>query len=396
VVARAGDVEERSELPSVTLIEGFGVIDEAVAERRPDGWSPWKIGALLVAACAVVALAVSLLLGDGDEAVPEPTTTVPPPSTSAAPPRTTLPPPVASDVAQLPGVRPSATLIALAEGELYELDLLTGQARRAEQDVQLDRLFDLDGDLVALAGRELVRLDPEQASVLPILEGVMDVAPGHGPASIVSIGRDGNGVVARVLGADGVFRAGARLPGEAIVHGAVGDRLVVELAGAVVITDGTDDEGGVVALGTGRVLALGADRVVWLSCEVSGCVIVVSDAAGTVVGSVPVPDVLAAAAPDRWTELGLLSPDGRRIAIRLTHGNGSVRGVVVVDLETGAGVHSPELGIELGRPAWSPDSRFVLYPFDGDLMVWDVTAADGQLPSGRAILRIPLSDVLLR
>ena len=111
---------------------------------------------------------------------------------------------------------------------------------------------------------------------------------------------------------------------------------------------------------------------------------------------VELPPELLAASPDRWGEQGLMSPDGNRIAVRLLHGNGTPAGVVIVDLAEDWGRHSPEIGIDLGDMAWAPDSRFLLYTLDNDVMVWDVEAAEGELPSGRAHIGEPLGQLILR
>jgi hypothetical protein len=398
VTSRGIEVEEAPELPSVVLIEGFGVVEEAVAERQVRPGYPWKIGAAVAVLLVAVVIALNLLSGDEAPAEEAVATTTPPVATTAPPPvRTTLPPPAAdAEVAQLPGIRPAAQLVGMAEGDLYQLDLTAGDTALTATDVVVDELFDLDGALVVRSGRGLWRLDAADGSTLPIAEGVSDLVRGYNPASIVSITRDFDGVVARILGPDGVFRAGARLPGEAIVHGAIEDRLVVSLAGSIITTDGTANPEGVVDLGTGRVLGLGTDRIARLACRAEGCTIQTINLFGLLLAEVPTPEILAGAAPERWTDLGWISPDGSKLLIGLRQGNGSISGAVAVDLITGVGVHSPELGVDFGTPAWAPDSRFVLYPFDGDLMVWDVTAVEGQRPSGRAHVGVVLDDVSLR
>ena len=395
-MASAGTgVGERAELPSVVLVEGFGVVNEALAERRLEPGAPWKIGAALVLLVVAIGLIISLLAGDDPVTVAEPTTTLAPPTTRA-PVRTTLPTPVASaEGVVLPGVRPQARLIAAVEGDIYQLDLVTGRGAVSAVEPTVDQLFELDGVLVIRSDRELLRLDPD-GTVRLLADGVSELVSGHGPASVVSIVRDGDGVVARILGPDGVFRAGARLPGEAIVHGSVQDRLIVGLAGSVVATTGAADPDATIVIGSGRVLALSDTTVTRLVCAVDGCLVVTSSLLGDVLLEVPLPEPLASAAPERWSNLGSLSPDGTRLVIRLQHGNGSVHGAVMVDLVTGVGRHSPELGVNFGVPAWAPDSRFVLYPFDGDVMIWDVEALDGQLPSARASIRLNLTDLTLR
>lgn len=399
VAVRGVEVGEAPELPPVALIEGFGVVDEAVAERKVQPGYPWKIGAGAVGVLVMIVLLLNLLSGDdapaGDA---ESGTTLPVATTSPPPPvRTTLAPPtVTAEVAGLPGVRPAAQLTGVAGRDLYQLDLASGATSLTVTDSVVDQLFDLDGVLLARSGRSLLRLDPVDGTMLPIAEGVTDLARGYSPASMVTITRDGSGVVARIIGPDGVFRAGARLPGEAVVHGAIDDRLIVTFAGSMITTDGTVSPEGVVELGSGRVLGLGLDRLTRVVCRAEGCTIQTIDLTGLLLAEVPVPEILEGAAPARWSELGRLSPDGLKLLIELRHGNGSIGGAVVVDLVTGVGVHSPELGVDFGTPAWAPDSRFVVYPFDGDLMVWDVTAVEGQLPSARAPIDIVLDDVSLR
>jgi len=400
VAVRSPGIDEIPELSSIVLVEGFGVVDETVAERRLAPGPPWKFGALLVVLLAVVALVVSFVVGSDDEAAepePEPAPPTLPQVRETIPPRTTLPT-VASEtgITDLPGLRPAAAVTALLDGDLYRLDLESGESSTLETERPMEELFVLDGVLVARAGRDLVRVEPEDGSMRLLAEGVSTLLPGYAPASIVSVSRDSAGIVARVLGPDGVFRAGARLPGEALVHGSVEDRLVVSMAGSVVLTDGTGTEEGTIDLGPGRVLAIGPTRIARLVCDLSGCLIVSTDPAGEPLGEIPLGEVLGASAPERWSQLGWMSPSGTSMLLRLAHGNGALTGAVVVDLETGEERHSPEIGTDLGIPAWAPDSRYVIYPFHGDLMIWDTDSLSGQLRSSRASLRLDLSDINLQ
>ena len=390
------DLDEQPELPTVELLDGFGTVEEAVAERAISTGPRWRLGAVIVAAVAIVAVVVSVVGGDDE---PAPPTTTPSPTTAAPPTtipvRTTLAPPQAAETSvTLPGVRPAAGLVGLSDGAVFTLDLATGETATLETPVALDRLFLVGESLLGLDGRELIRIDPD-GTVRSLAQGVSQVERGYGPDSVVSVNRDGSGVVARVLGPDGVFRAGARLPGEAVVYGAVADHLVVGVAGRVLATTGQENST-VLDLGSGRVVGLGVDRVARLVCDLESCRIVLTDLAGAIFLEVPLPEILSSVSAQRWSRVGWLSPSGERLMVELTQGNGSVRGAVVVDLVTGVGQHSPELGIDFDTPAWSPDSRFVLYPFDSDVFVWDLDAAPGQLRSARAILGVPITDIYMR
>ncbi len=394
------EVDEVPELPSIVLVEGFGVVEEAVAERKLDPGTPWKFGGALVVLLAAMALLVSFVVGSGDDSADaelDAAPPAPPVVRETVAPRTTLPAVASpSGITDLPGLRPAANVTAILDGALYRLDLDSGAAETIETEQPLEELFVLDGIVVARAGRDLVRVEPDDGSMRVLANGVGELLAGYAPASIVSVARDSEGIVARVLGPNGVFRAGARLPGEAQVHGSVRDRLVVTLAGSVLVTDGTGTDDGTVELGPGRVLAIGANRITRLVCQLDGCLIVSTDPSGTLLGEVVLGEVLASSAPERWSGLGALSPNGTSLLVQLIHGNGSLSGAVVVDLITGEERHSPELGTDFGDPAWAPDSRFVVYPFDGDLMLWDTQSQAGQLRSSRASLRLDLSDIALQ
>lgn len=396
MAGRTSEPIEVPELPSIELIEGFGTVEEAVAEREVPTGAPWRLGALVVGIVAAGALVVSLIVG-GDDGTAAPTTTAVPATTAIAttiPPRTTLPAPASDPALVLPGIRPSARLTALVGTQIYQLDLTTGAAQLDDVGIEFDRLFLVDDVMLGLDGRELVRVQ-DDGRVLPLAGGIGEVRRGYSPASLVSSTRDGGGVVARILGPDGVFRAGARLPGEAVVYGALEDRLIVGLAGRVLATTGQENET-LFDLGTGRVVGLGDGLVALLRCDLDGCRVVTVTVAGAEVLEVPLPEPLKSAATERWNVVGELSPSGDRLLVELRHGNGSVSGAVVVDLVTGEGQHSPELGVDFGAPAWGPESRFVVYPFDTDLFVWDVEALEGQLRSARAVLGVQVSDVALR
>lgn len=374
------------------------------------------------------------------------TTTSPPP-----PPRTTLPPPTVLDrpVGELPPVRPDAEVVATLAGDptgdvrglLFRLDLLTGEASYIPLPGLPHTLADLDGAIVVGIGRDVFRVDPQTGDTVVIAADVQQVLPAYSPPGIVAVVRGTEHLFARVVGPDGVFRSAVQMPNEATVHGALGDHVVVSMAGRVMALDGRNPA---LQLGAGRVLAVGDGRVVRLHCEEYGCQItetafsasvgpdrrdewcteMCSDASGRFgerddqaelaadcetfceiypisTGSiseriVDLPAELLWAAPDRWSEQGVISPDGNRLALRLQHGNGTPIGVVVVDMAEEWGRHSPEIGVDLGHMAWSPDSRFLLYTLDTDVMVWDVEAKPGQLPSGRAHIGEPLEYLMLR
>ena len=436
----------------------FASVQETVVERRPSSVPRLATFAVLVAALALAALVVAWVRS-GD---PEPetadaaaTTTEPPAATTttvpARPPRTTLPPPMALDgpVGELPPARPAAELVATLAGDptgnvsgyLFQLDLVTGAAQYVPLPGLPHTLVDLGGAVVVGIGRDVMRVDTGSGDTVVIAEDVTEVLPAHNPPGIVAVVRGTEQLFARVVGPDGVFRSAVQMPNEAVVHGALGDHVVVSMAGRIMALDGRN---AALQLGAGRVLAVGDGHVVRLQCEDYGCQItdtsfsatvgedrrddwcedICEEAAGrfgerddqaemaddctTFCEGYPIstgaiterrvelPPELLAASPDRWGEQGLMSPDGNRIAVRLLHGNGTPAGVVIVDLAEDWGRHSPEIGIDLGDMAWAPDSRFLLYTLDNDVMVWDVEAAEGELPSGRAHIGEPLGQLILR
>lgn len=436
----------------------FASVQETVVERRPSSAPRLAVFASLAAALAVAALVVAWVRSDGepDAALAPTTTTTEPPATTtttapAQPLRTTLPPPTALDAAvgELPPARPAAEMIATLAGDptgdirgfLYQLDLLTGEARFVPLPGLPHTLVDLDGALVVGIRRDVLRVDIDSGDTVVIAEDVAEVLPAYSPPGIVGVVRGTEHLFARVVGPDGVFRSAVQMPNEAIVHGALGDHVVVSMAGSVMALDGRN---AALQLGTGRVLAVGDGHVVRLQCEEYGCQItdisfsatvgpdrrddwceeICAEASGrfgerddqaelaqdcsTFCEGYPIstgviserrvelPAELQAASPDRWSEQGLMSPDGNRIALRLLHGNGTPAGVVVVDLAEDWGRHSPEIGVDLGDMAWAPDSRYLLYTLDNDVMVWDVEAAEGELPSGRAHVGEPLGQLILR
>lgn len=437
----------------------FAGVQESVIERQPSPTpSRWIVLVVLVAALGVAALAVAWVRssdGEPDAAAAATTTTEPPATTTTAgpaqPPRTTLPPPTALDtpIGGLPPARPSAELIGTLVGDptsnvrgfLFQLDLLTGAATYVPLPGAAHTLVDVDGSVVVGVGRDVMRVDTGSGDTVVIAEDVTEVLPAFSPPGIVAVVRGTEHLFARVVGPDGVFRSAVQMPNEAVVHGALGDHVVASIAGRVMALDGRNSA---LQLGAGRVLAVGDGHVVRLQCEEYGCQITDTSFSATVGGDrrddwcedicdeasgrfgerddqaemaqdcatfcegypistgaiterrVELPDELVAASSDRWSEQGLMSPDGNRIALRLLHGNGTPAGVVAVDLAEGWGRHSPEIGVDLGHMAWAPDSRFLLYTLDNDVMVWDVDAAEGELPSGRAHIGEPLGQLILR
>lgn len=436
----------------------FASVQETVVERRPSGTPRLAVFAILAAALAVAALVVAWVRSDDgpDASLAATTTTTEPPATTTTteaprPPRTTLPPPTAldADVGELPAVRPAAEMVATLAGDptgnvrgfLYQLDLLTGAAQYVPLPGLPHTLVDLGEAVVVGIGRDVMRVDTSSGNTVVIAEDVTEVLPAYSPPGIVAVVRGTEHLFARVVGPDGVFRSAVQMPNEAVVHGALGDHVVVSMAGRVMALDGRNAP---LQLGAGRVLAVGDGHVVRLQCEDYGCQItdisfsatvgldrrddwceeICEEASGrfgerddqaelaedcsTFCEGYPIatgaiserrvdlPPELRAASPDRWNDQGLMSPDGNRIAVRLLHGNGTPTGVVVVDLAEDWGRHSPEIGIDLGHMAWAPDSRFLLYTLDNDVMVWDVEAAEGQVPSGRAHVGEPLEHIFLR
>ena len=438
----------------------FAGVQESLIERHPSPVPPRLIaGLVLVVALGIAAVAVAWLRGSDDEfaeAEAAATTTTEPPastSTTAPPrsPRTTLPPPTELDtpVGDLPPVRPAAELIGTLTADptdsppawLYQLDLTSGKVTFVPLPGLPHTLEELDGVVVVGIRRDVMRVDLNSGDLVLLAEDVEQLRPAYSPPGIVAVVRGTENLFARVVGPDGVFRSAVQLPNEAVVHGALGDHVVVTLAGRVMAVDGRNEA---LQLGSGRVLAVGPGNVVRLRCEERGCQVIATAFSATVGADrrdewcdeicgeisgdsttdgtqsvsaedcvtfcegypiatgniaeryVDLPSELLAASPDRWSEQGLLSPDGSRLAVRLRHGNGSVVGIVVIDLDEEWGRHSPELGIDLGGMAWAPDSRFLLYTLAHDVMVWDVEAGAGEVPSGRAHIGEPLEDIILR
>ena len=438
----------------------FSGVQESLIERRPSPVPPRLIaGLVLVAALAISAITVAWIRGGDDElaeAEITPTTTTEPSAATTTtapsrPPRTTLAPPTELDtpVGNLPPVRPAAQLIGTLardstdspSGLLYALDLASGTATFVPLPGLAHTLTELDGVVVVGIGRDVMRVDLESGDLVLLAEDVEQLLPAYSPPGIVAVVRGTEHLFARVIGPDGVFRSVAQLPNEAVVHGALGDHVVVTMAGRVMAVDGRN---AALQLGAGRVLAVGSGNVVRLHCEEYGCQIIATafsatvgverreqwcdeicseiagdssadgtsgasaeDCATVCEGSpiatgniaerhVDLPDVLLAVSPDRWSEQGLLSPDGSRLAVRLRHGNGSPIGIMVVDLDEEWGRHSPELGVDLGQMAWAPDSRFLLYTLADDVMVWDIEAGPNEVPSGRAHVSEPLEAIILR
>lgn len=436
----------------------FASVQEAVVERRPSSAPRLAVFAILAGALVVAALAVAWVRSDEgpDASLAATTTTTELPATTTTtaptqPPRTTLPPPTALDasVGELPPARPAAEMIATLAGDptgnirgyLFQLDLVTGAAQYVPLPGLPHTLVDLNGAIVVGIGRDVMRVDTRSGDTVVIAEDVTDVLPAHNPPGIVAVVRSTEHLFARVVGPDGVFRSAVQMPNEAVVHGALGDHVVVSMAGRVMALDGRNSA---LQLGAGRVLAVGDGHVVRLQCEDYGCQITDTSFSATVGADrrddwcediceeasgrfgerddqaelaqdcatfcegypiatgaiserrVELPAELRAASPDRWSEQGLMSPDGNRIALRLLHGNGTPAGVVVVDLSQDWGRHSPEIGVDLGGMAWAPDSRFLLYTLDNDVMIWDVDAAEGELPSGRAHVGQALGELVLR
>ena len=438
----------------------FAGVQESVIERQPSSAPPrLVVMVVLIAALALAAVAVAWVRSGGDEpdaAIAATTTTTEPPATTTtvAPertPRTTLPPPTVLDgpIGDLPPARPAAELLATLAGDptgnvrgfLFRLDLVSGSAQYVPLPRLPHTLVELGGAVVVGIGRDVMRVDLQSGNLVVIADDVTEVLPAYSPPGIVAVVRSSEHLFARVVGPDGVFRSAVQMPNEAVVHGALGDHVVVSMAGSVMALDGRNQA---LQLGAGRVLAVGDGHVVQLQCEEYGCQItdtsfsasvgddrrddwcddICAEASGRfgerdnqaemeancatlcedypiVTGAiterrVELPAELLAASPDRWSEQGLMSPDGNRIALRLLHGNGAPAGVVVVDLEEDWGRHSPEIGVDLGAMAWAPDSRYLLYTLDNDVMVWDVEAAEGELPSGRAHVGEPLEQLVLR
>ncbi len=436
----------------------FSSLQETVIERRPSSSMPrLAVFAILAVALIIAALFVAWVRNDDEPeaAAPATTTTTEPAATTTTtaprPPRTTLPPPAALEgsIGALPPVRPAAEIVGTlagdpssnVAGELFQLNLVTGAARAISLPGPPHTLFGLDGAIAVGIGREVVRVDPDSGNTVLIAEGVSEVLPAYGPSGIVAVARGSEHLFARVVGTDGVFRSAVQIPNEAVVHGALGDHVVVSMAGRIMALDGRNNS---LNLGAGRVLAVGDSRVVILQCEEYGCQItdtsfsatvgaerrddwcdeicaeaskrfgprddqadMIQDCA-TVCDSYPLatgaisrrrvelPAELRAAPAQRWSEQGLISPDGNRVALRLAYGTSVQSGVVVVDLSEDWSRHSPEIGIDLGHMAWAPDSRFLLYTFEDDVMVWDVEAAEGESPSGRAHIGEPLGPIILR
>jgi len=358
-------------------------------------------GGLLVAAFALI---VGLVAGGGSPqslALAEAPTTVPSASsvpTTAGPPQLTLPEALMAglgDTVRLPAARPAAELVGISGSTVVRLDLVSGVAviEAGPKGVEGATILDVDGALIVFTSTRLVRITSD-GTALELASGVHEVHRAFEPAGVVTVSRDALGQAVRLIGADGAFRAGIRVSPLVRVVGAMGDRFILEAGGHVVASDSS----GSISLGSGKVLAIGATSIVRATCDIDPfCSLVTGTVDSPQIYSVAVPSELGLLDPMFWGEGAELSPDGSRLSFYIRYGNGSSRGLLVVDLAEGTTVHSPEVSPGFGSYAWAPDSRFVLYEFEGDVMVWDTLAPAGTVPSGRIRMHgVALEEVLLR
>lgn len=387
---------------SIQFLDGVDV-EKTVLERQLPRVRAWMVvaGGLLIAAFALI---VGLLSG-GDSsqapAVVEAPTTVPSASsvpTTAGPPQPTLPEALTAglgDTVSLPAARPAAELVGISGSTVVHLDLVSGAAaiEAGPDGVEGATILDVDGALIVFSSRRLVRIT-DDGTALELASGVHEVHRAFEPAGVVTVSRDALGQAVRLIGADGAFRAGIRVSPLVRVVGAIGDRFILEAGGQVVASDSS----GSISLGSGEVLAIGASSIVRATCDIDlFCSLVTGTVESPQAYSVAVPSELGPLDPTFWGEGAELSPDGSRLSFYIRYGSGNARGLLVVDLADGSTVHSPEVSPGFGSYAWAPDNRFVLYEFDGDVMVWDTLAPEGTLPSVRILMHgVALEELVLR
>ena len=391
----------------VVFLSGVGHSTENLLERK----APVRPRILVLFVAIVVGLivvVVSIFGGsddvlEGEDALSGPTeeAAATPELDPEVPTRETLPF-VDSELAvgvvagDLPGARPAARLVALSLTDVVTVDLETGSADRqvTGSDRSAATLLGVGDQMLVFDRGRVTRLDPSTGTELELASGVTSISTAYEPAGVVTVTRDQLGLAVRIIGTDGILRAGIRASSEAVVHGAVDDRLVISAGGLV---RAVPNQGEPIEVGSGRVVAVGEDLIVRVTCEtVASCVMSSGGVADPERWSVALPEIVAGVVPELWNEPGQVSPDGTRVALHLAQAAGTTQGVLVIDLETGDWVHSPEVSAGLGSFAWALDSRFIAYSLDGDVMFWNTRSGEGVLPSARMRMSSPISSVWLQ
>ncbi len=346
------------------------------------------------------------------------------PDATAQPALTLAPPPSLPPLAGLPRRRPDAQLFAIDAGLREQLDSpnssSNGAASSSSNDAiifskdltdgsvllhstagQPNDLLYLDGDLVVRAGRDVRLLGIETTDDLLLAQDTSSMLAAFNPPRVV-VTFDERAttrlVRARVVGLDGLTVNEVIFPAEARVLGAIGEHFFVAMAGEIWAWTGTGEP---TYLGAGRPIGIGASGVIAVRCGRDGCRLEVVGVDPdppfdiTAGRRIELPDRLSRAHPDHWSEPGVVSPNGRMLAFHLAQLSGNVRGVMVIDLVTGTHAFSPEQSVELGDIAWSSDSRYLLYAFDGDVMVWEPDFTSGMGPSGRVMINRRLESLVV-
>lgn len=308
---------------------------------------------------------------------------------------TTLPP-----AQGLPRRRPEALLYALDVGlmersdepnsaVIFRKDLTDGREELISVSGQPTDLLYVDGNLIVREGRDVRLIDLETPNQVLLARDTSSVLAAFNPPRVVVTfdERSTTGFVrARVVGTDGLTVTEAIFPAEARVLGAIGEHIFVHMAGEIWAWTGSGEP---TYLGAGRPIGIGASGVIAVRCSRDGCaleVVGIDDeppfdiTAGT---RHEFPPRLSRARPEFWDTPGVVSPNGRMVAFHLAQIVGNVRGVMAIDLVTGAHAFSPEQSTDLGDIAWSSDSRYMLYALEGDVMVWEPDFTSAMGPSGR-------------
>jgi hypothetical protein len=382
----------------VIFLDGVGQTTESVLERRAPV-RPMVLVWVVAGVVACIVAAAALLGGEpaaDAEAEAAQTTAAPQPTTV----RTTLPavdPALSAGVVEgsLPQARPAAVVVGLTEASVFSLDLVSGESTAEELVGQTVApvLLDVAGETLIFDRDRVVRLGQDGAE-LELATGVDSLERSYKPDGIVTVSRDRDGQAVRIIGVDGVLQRGLRVSSEGNVHGAIGGSVIVSVGGTLFAAPDSEEP---IVLGAGRVLAVGRTSVVRVTClSVDSCSINSGPIESPGARSVPLPDLVIGVAPGLWSTAGSVSPDDRFVAFHLAQAAGTIRGVLAIDLETGASVHSPEVSAGLSHFRWAPDSRYITYVFDGDIMVWDTQAGPDVLPSARIRTASPVSAILLR
>lgn len=278
----------------------------------------------------------------------------------------------------LPGAPVDLTIVAADNSGLYLLDTDSGDLRRIAvlrpaPATLSETLFVVGDNIVVDADTDVVLLS--RTSVRPTR-----IADGHRAVPTVddrsvwvydSIAPFVAGTASRI-GLDGTVHTQVQLP--AIAEPLVGtaDGLVVGTPGAMTLV-ATDGRRRLIA--RGMAVATDGRRIAWLQCA--------DDLSCAVnVGTVDDPDQVRTALdptvlPAGFFGLptGVFSPDGRWLALPLYESSRGIDDVTVSVIDTTTGIEAHRAQGSARTPfntplAWSPDSRWLFFVSDSDLVAW--------------------------